>query len=192
ARRTPPSQPEPAPAPGPGSRSSSPRPPAYGASYGEGQQAAAVAPPPVTDLAQEDRPATLVWACVVTWIFTGLAAALMSMVALALVAVPDLYEEVSRQTPELAEQGITEAQVVTTAVVSTVVVLAWSALATFFAVQLWRRRSWAPVALLASAAAAGLLSVLGALASALLVVPLAACAAVVVLLCRAEVRWWLR
>lgn len=161
------------------------QPPAYGAPYGAGQPVAQATRP-------ETRPTTLVWACVLTWVGTALAAALMATIALALLAVPDLYEQVSQQTPELAAQGITESQVVRTAVVSAVVVLLWSALATFFAIQAWRRRPWARIALLASAAAAGVLSLLGALASVVLVVPLVACVTVVVLLSRTEVRWWLR
>jgi hypothetical protein len=140
----------------------------------------------------EPRPLAVVWACTVTWAATGLASGLMAMISLALLAVPDLYEEVSRQNPDLVSQGITEHQVLVTALVSTAVIVLWSALATFFAVQTWRRRPWARLALLASASAAAVILVVGALASVVLVVPLAACVAVVVLLCRTEARRWLR
>lgn len=162
-------------------------PPAYAATYAAGGPAVPEATPPAGP-----RPAAVTWACVLTWVFTALAAGLLAVVALALVAVPDLYDEVTRQTPELAQQGVSEGQVVATAVVTAVVAVLWSTLAAFFAVQTWRRRSWARIGLLACAAAAGLLSLTGVLASAVLVVPLAACVAVVALLLRTEVRWWLR
>jgi len=164
-------------------------PPAYASTYASGAPTPSVpgvGPAPAGQAGP--RPAAVTWACLVTWIFTGLAAVLMAIVALALVAVPDLYDEVSRQTPELAEQGVSESQVIATAVTTAVVVVLWSVLAAFFAVQTWRRRPWARIGLLASAVAAGLLSLTGVLASVVLVVPLAACVAVVVLLLRTEVR----
>lgn len=183
----PPAQPQPQPQPGAAHPAG---PPAYAATYAA--SAPTVPGHPPTSAPAGPRPAVVTWACVLTWVFTALAAGLMTMVALALVAVPDLYDEVTQQTPELAQQGVSEGQVIATAVVTAVVVVLWSALAAFFAVQTWRRRSWARTGLLASAAAAGLLSLTGVLASVVLVVPLAACVAVVALLLRTEVRWWLR
>lgn len=186
-------QPTPPTFPGPGAAPDGP--PAYASTYASGTQ---VAPAPAPGTAPGPggvpgpRPAAVTWACLLTWVFTGLAATLMAMVALALVAVPDLYDEVVRQTPELAQQGVSESQVIATAVTTAAVVGLWSALAAFFAVQTWRRRRWARIGLLACAVAAGLLSLTGVVASVVLVVPLAGCVAVVVLLLRTDVRWWVR
>ena len=184
----------------PATPSAGPRPhPGFGvvppASYAATQVAprpdhhVAAGPPP----ARPRRPDAVVWACVLTWVFSGVAAFVMAISALVMAASPDLvFDELYRQNPDLADQGVTERTIqVATYVTATVTVL-WAVAASVLAVLLVRRVRWARVALLASTGAAGFLCLLAAaLGSLLLVVPMVACAATFTMLLQANVRAWL-
>ncbi|MDQ3485576.1 MAG: hypothetical protein M3445_09260, partial [Actinomycetota bacterium] len=96
----------------------------------------------------EARPGTLVWACVLTWIFCGLGIVGMGLSALVLLAAPDLFfDELTRQNPELVEQGVTQGGIETAAYAGTAVVIPWCAAAIVFAVLAFRGIGWARTAL---------------------------------------------
>lgn len=135
------------------------------------------------------RPDALVWACVLTWAFTGLAAVVMGASAVLMAAQPELViEEMRRQGQQLGDTG---ADAITEAVyLSAAVVIGWSMLASFFAVLAFRGVPWGRIGLLASALVAAVVSLLGVAASLLIVLPAGAALATVVLLNRPEVRAW--
>lgn len=141
-------------------------------------------PPPV-----RRRPDALVWACVLTWAFAGLAAVMMGASALLMATSPDLVvEELRRQGNELGDTG---ADAITEAVyLSAAVVIGWSLLASFFAVLAFRGVPAGRSGLLASALVAAVVTLLGVVASPLVVLPAGAALVTVVLLNRPEVRAW--
>lgn len=135
------------------------------------------------------RPDALVWACVLTWAFSGLAAVMMAASALLMATSPDLVlEELQRQGNEL---GDTSTGAITEAVyLSAAVVVGWSLLASLFAVLAFRGVPAGRSGLLASALVAAVVSLLGVLATPVVVVPAAAAMTTVFLLNRPDVRAW--
>ena len=106
-----------------------------------------------------------------------------------MLAQPDtLLDEVHKQNPDLADQGITDAVLRTTVYVTAVVVMVWSLAAVALGVLAWRRVRWAATGLMVSAGVAGGLCLLVVVGSALLLLPLVGCAATVALLLRPEAR----
>jgi hypothetical protein len=140
------------------------------------------------------RPGPVVAACVLTWVMS-LLAVLMMLVSIALL-VSDagrVYDEVVRQNPGLAGQGVSQDVLVQATYVLGGVAIVWSLVAIALAVLVFRRVAWARPLLMASAGMAGLLCLLAVAVGQLLVlVPLAACVAAVALLARPEVRTWFR
>ena len=139
----------------------------------------------------EHRPDAVVWACVLTWAFSGMTIVVMVASAVLMASNPDLvFDELARQDADLAsgDSGVlTEATYVTTAVAGV-----WSMLAIVLAVLAYRRVSWARWALVVSAAVAAVICLLGTLSSLLLAVPAGATLVTVALLNRPEVRAWFR
>jgi hypothetical protein len=139
-------------------------------------------PPAIT------RPAAVRVACTVTWAMTSLALVLFSMTLLVVLAEPDaLISEMRRQDPDLADEVLRDT---TRIAVVVAVLLAWSAAGLLFAVLAWRRVPWAAIALIVSAALAGLLCLALLAGSVTLVVPMAGCVAVLSLMLRREARQW--
>lgn len=141
------------------------------------------------------RPAAVTWACVLAWLSTAAVFGLLGMVVVMMVAAPgDVLDAAHRANPDLADQGVTDADLKALTYVICGVAMAWSAAAAVLAVLAWRRVRWAATWLAISAGLASalcLLTVIGALSPALLV-PLAACAATVALLLRPESLAWFR
>ena len=137
------------------------------------------------------RPPAVVWACVLTWVGTGIVVAGLAATVLVMLASPNaLFEELHRQNPDLADQGLTDGEIKAATFVSAAVFLPWSVAAAGFAIQAIRRVRWGRRALMLSAAVAGAVSLVGLLASAIMVLPLVAAVATVALLARPEVRAW--
>ncbi len=140
------------------------------------------------------RPGPVVAACVLTWVMSSLAV-LMMLVSIALL-VSDagrVYDEVVRQNPELAGQGVSQDVLVQATYVLGAVVAVWALVAIALAVLVFRRVAWARPMLIASAAMAGLLCLLAvAVGQVLVLLPLAACVTTVAMLARPEVRTWFR
>ena len=140
------------------------------------------------------RPSSVLAACLVTWIATGLAALGIAATAFTLATVPDLlFEELQRQNPDaLPSAGLTESEVRTSTLVLCGVALAWCAGAVAFAVATFQGRAWGRRALLVSSALLSGLALATMLASIVMVLPLAAGAATLGLLLRPESRAWCR
>jgi len=144
-------------------------------------------------VAPVQRPVPVVWACVLTWVFSASAFTLLLLTFVVMLAAPDtVIEEAHRQNPDLAGQGVSDAMLRTTVYVTSVVVVLWSAGAIALGVLTWRRVRWAASALVASAAVAGGLCLLVVASSLVLALPLVGCVATVLMLLRPEARSWFR
>ncbi len=146
------------------------------------------ATPPTVPLA---RPPAVVWACVLTWICTAVVVTALAATVLVMLLSPDvLFEELHKQNPDLADQGLSDREIETATYVSAGLFLPWCAVAAGFAIQAFRRRRWARLGLMVCAAMAGALSLLCMVASVVMVLPFVAAVATVALLARPEVRAW--
>lgn len=139
------------------------------------------------------RPRALLWACLVTWASTALAGAgLVLSLAVLTGDSQQILHEMYRQNPRLADQGLTDHTLLVMMWVITGLGLAATVAAAVFALLLFLRQHWAWYALVASAAAAALLFLVGALGSPVVLVFLAAAVATIGCLVRPEVRAWLQ
>lgn len=137
------------------------------------------------------RPGAVLWACLVTWSVCGLGMIFMALSVLTLLAVPDLvFDEIDRQSPDLAAEGLSRSSIITGTYVSAAVVLLWGAAAVTFAVLAFRRVAWGRTALMICAGVAGVVCLVGSLFSIMLALPFVACTATFALLMRPEVRAW--
>jgi hypothetical protein len=176
------------PAPSPPSAPPAPAAPAAPAAAAPPALAASAAPA-VGPVAA--RPAALVWACALTWAFTFLAFLALGLSVVLVLASPGLVlDEVARQNPELARQGITESVLRTTVVATAVVGMAWAVFAAVCAGLAWRRVRWARLGLLGSACLTGAVCLAGAVTNVVMLVPLIATTATAVLLLRSDVAAW--
>lgn len=141
-----------------------------------------------------DRPSAVVWACVLTWVCSGLTAIGMVVSAIALGLDPDpLLDRAREQSPELSQQGVTDGMLLGLTYVMMGGIVLWALSAIVLAVLTYRRVDWARIVLVVSAATAAALCVLGTLVgSYLLVVPLIASVVTISLLVRADTRPWFR
>jgi hypothetical protein len=178
----PPPPPEP-PAPTPPAQASTPRP-----HQGFGTPAAS---PGVGAGRPVRRPVAVMWACVLTWVISGMAALMMGLSALVIALQPDLvFDELRRQNPDFGEQGVTDRAVQVATYVTAGVTVLWALAAVVLAVLVLRRSGWARIALLISAAGAGVACLVASLGSVLMVLPAFGCAVTFSLLLRPEVRAW--
>ncbi len=137
------------------------------------------------------RPATLVWACVLTWIFTGLAAAVLVTSIVLLARDPGvILDKMHEQNPDLASQGVSDHLILVVCYVTCALLTLWSVGASVLAVLAFRRKRLAMYGLLVSTAGAAVFCLLGVLGSFVVVVPLAAAAVTIGCLVRPEVKAW--
>ncbi len=137
------------------------------------------------------RPTAVAWACALTWVFAGLAVVVMAASIAVLVASPDLvFDEVRRQNPDLAAQGVSDHLVVQLTYVLGAVIILWSLAAMVLAGLAFRGVAWARVPLVVSASLAAGLCLVAAISQFLMVLPLAACVVALALLLRPDVRAW--
>lgn len=144
------------------------------------------APPPPAR-----RPGAVLWACALTWAFSGLVAVGMVLAAVVVAMSPEqLMDELRRQDAALAED-VSEDLLVATTIAMTVVLLVWCVVAAVAAWFTFRQAAWAQITLIVSAAGAGLICLVGTLVGSFpLVVLLAGCSTTVALLLRPESRAW--
>ena len=97
------------------------------------------------------RPAEVALACALTWVFAGLALVVMAASMVVLATSPGLvFDELHRQNPDLASQGVSDATLRTMTFVVGGIVIAWSLAALVVAVLAFRGcvgpgpRSWSP------------------------------------------------
>ena len=139
-----------------------------------------------------DRPRPVVAACALTWVSSGLVALGLLLTAVVLAVDPDpLLDEVHRQRPDLAEQGVSDGMLIGVSRVISAVVVLWCVAAVVLAALVYRRIDWARVVLLVSAGISAAVCLVGLVAGGfLLVVPLAAAVGSFVLLVRPDSRLW--
>ena len=137
------------------------------------------------------RPGAVVTACVVTWVLAALVAGLMLISAIVVAAAPDLlFTELDKQNPDWQAQGVSRTAVEVATYVIAGLTCLWAATAIVLGVLVWRRVGWARNALLASAVTAGLVCLVAAIGSFVLIVPAVGCLLTASLLIRPEVRAW--
>lgn len=138
------------------------------------------------------RPRALLWACVLTWICTSIAAVglALSLLVMSQNSGPVL-DRLYRRNPHLADEGLSRHAVLVLLFVISAVVLVAAVAAAVFAVLVFLRTYWAWYALVISSAVASLLFVLGSLGSPVAIVLLGASIATIVFLVRPEVKAWL-
>jgi hypothetical protein len=137
------------------------------------------------------RPNSLVTACLLTWFFCT-ATVILGGVTLVLLAgdTTTLLHRMHQQDPQLATAGISDHQVLVICYVTGSLMVVWALAAGVLAVLAYQgqRRAWH--ALLASTAVVVVAALFGVIASVILLVPLVAAVATLVLLVRPEVRAW--
>ena len=138
------------------------------------------------------RPDAVVWACVLTWAFSGMAIVVMAASAVLMASNPDLvFDELARQDADLASSSsdvLTEVTYATTAVAGV-----WSLLAIVLAVLTYRRVSLGALgAARLGRGRRGDLPARDVGSSLLMAVPAGATLVTVALLNRPEVRAWFR
>jgi hypothetical protein len=164
----------------------------YAHPFGEPQAQHGTWPSLPSAPSSDRRPEGVVLAFVLTLVSAGLVLVLVSISVLVMAVSPDLMlEEVLRQQPELADQGVTQAMLQTTTFVMGGVVIAWAAAAIVLAFLTLGRRRVAAQLLMASAALSAVLCVVGTFASLLLALPAFASIVTVAVLRRPDVRAWL-
>jgi hypothetical protein len=138
------------------------------------------------------RPRALLWACLLTWVCTGIAATGLAL-SLAVMSADSesVMHDVYRSNPKLADQGVSQHALLAMLIAISAVVLAAAVAAAVFAVLLFRRHQWAWYALVVSASGAALLFLIGSFGSPVAIVLLGACVATIACLVRPEVRAWL-
>lgn len=147
---------------------------------------------PAAGLGAPRRPAALIWAAVLTWVFASLGLlSTLAAVAVLLIDPSPVLTELHRQQPELAAQGVTDRLIVDATYAMAAVMSLWAIASIVLAGLVFLGIGWARVTLAVLTALSATLLVLGVAAGQLvLLVPLAAAVATVVLLGRGEVRGW--
>lgn len=157
--------------------------------------AQAIAPPPRPAVAAgvpTPRPSAVTWACILTWVGSGLTLLGAGASGVLLGLQPDvLLDEVHKQNPELDAQGVSDDLLIGTTFVMLGGFVLWCVAAAVVAYFVFRGLEWARIALIVSASTAGAVFLIGtAVGAFLLAVTLATSIATVVLLVRPEVRAW--
>jgi hypothetical protein len=138
------------------------------------------------------RPRALLWACVLTWVCTGLASGgLVLSLAKMRHDSDSVVDGLYRRDPQLAEQGLSRHSVLAMLYALSAIVLLAAVAAAVFAILVFLRHHWAWYALVVSASAATLLFLVGSFGSPAAIVLLGACVATIACLVRPEVRSWL-
>lgn len=138
------------------------------------------------------RPEGVLVAFVLTLVSAGLVLVLTALSVAVMAFSPDaLMDEVLRQQPELADQGVTQELLQTTTFVMGGIVMLWAAAALVLAFLTLARRRAAAQALTVSAAVSAVLCIVGTFASLVLALPAFASIVTVAVLRRPDVRLWL-
>jgi len=119
---------------------------------------AGLAPPPPL---VRSRPDSVLWACVLTWAFSGVTAVFL---VASLVLVPlrrdELLADVHKQNPDIANSGVSDDLLLWMAGGLVFVMVLWALGAMTLGWLVWVGHDWARIALVCSAAVAGVLSLI--------------------------------
>ncbi|WP_151084183.1 hypothetical protein [Nocardioides cynanchi] len=137
------------------------------------------------------RPSTVLWACVITWIFAGLTA-LTLVVSVSFLAANStaVLAKMHDQNPALAEQGLSDHAILVICYVFCGLCILWCLVAAGCATLVFRRVRWSWLALVVSTSGVAALCLLGVVGSVITLVPLAAAGVTLALLVRPESRRW--
>ncbi|MBA2954693.1 hypothetical protein GON03_10190 [Nocardioides sp. MAH-18] len=140
----------------------------------------------------ERRPGAVLWACVLTWVATGVTLFGLAGSGVVLAVRTDvMLDEAHRQSPDLAAQGVTDQMLVVATYLLIGGIGLWCLAAAGIALFVLRGAAWARIVLLVSAAAASAACLVGAAVGAVvLLLPLGASVATIALLLRSEVGLW--
>ncbi|WP_243059622.1 hypothetical protein [Nocardioides sp. SR21] len=150
------------------------------------------APYPTPYTVPATRPRAVVWACVLTWVFSSIAILGMVGAGVALALEPQpLIDRAREQNPELSAQGVTDNLLLGVTFAMVVALVLWCISAIVLAVFTFRRAEWARIMLVICAGTAAALSLAGLVFGAfLLAFSLVGSVAVAALLIRPDVRPW--
>jgi hypothetical protein len=158
---------------------------------GFGQQGAAPAQQTSFWAPASTRPPSVVWACALTWLFSGLGVVLMAIGLVYFVANSDpVLTEIRAQNPEVDEAGLTDQMIVVATVLIGLAVIVWALAAIVLAFLFYRGVSWSRLVLLISTGGAVGLLAFGALTQWSLIVPFLAAAMTFSMLLRPEAAAW--
>ncbi len=138
-----------------------------------------------------NRPTTVLWACVITWIFAGVTA-LTLVVSMTFLAANSsaVLDKMHEQNPALSQQGLSDHAILVVCFVFCSLCIVWCLVAAGCATLVFRRVRWSWVALVVSTSGVAALCLLGIIGSVVTLVPLAAAGVTLALLVRPESRRW--
>lgn len=136
------------------------------------------------------RPIEVLQACVITWVSCGIALAFSLLGLMGVLIAPDAVRDAWERTPEAADAGLAFGTLKKVLVATLAIFAVWSLAAIVVTVFAFVGRNWARIALISSAGTAAVVCLLGAVSSLLMLIPLAACGAVLGLLIRPGVTAW--
>lgn len=147
--------------------------------------------PPPHPATCDRRPGAVLWACVLTWVFTGLTVlALVASTVKLTVDGDEVLDQLHRDNPELS-RGLSDSLVLTSTYLLIAAVAVWCLAAAAIAVLTFRRVSWARIVLVVSAAGCSALCLLGAaLGQNLMMFPLGGALVTIGLLLRPDTAPW--
>ncbi|WP_205471988.1 hypothetical protein [Nocardioides sp. SYSU D00038] len=136
------------------------------------------------------RPASVVWACFLTWAFSVTAALVLTVSVVWILSDTDRFlAEMVKQEPELLEM-MSRSMVVTSVVATLVGLIVAVVVVSGFAVLVWRGVPWARLALTISAALGAVGSLVLLVGAVAMVVPLVGAAAILMLMLRPDTAAW--
>jgi hypothetical protein len=149
------------------------------------------APAPAQMTRPDVRPSSVVWACVITWLFAGFTALILigSMAFLA-TSSSAVLRKMHEQNPALAQQGLSDHMILVICFVFCSLCVVWCLVAAACAVLVFRRVRWSWLALVISTSGVAALCLLGIVGSVVTLVPLAGAGVTLALLVRPESRRW--
>lgn len=148
-------------------------------------------PGPPAPAPAPDRPDSVLWACILTWVFAGIAGLTMAAIGLVVFASPEVFlDELRSREPQSTQDGLSDSEVTAGIYVIAGITVVWSSVATVLAILLFNRVAWARLALAISTAGAGAVWLVLATQALVMVAPFLACAVTFGLLLRREVQVW--
>lgn len=149
--------------------------------------------PPTPPEVPVRRPDSVVWATVLTWIFSGLTVIVLAASGFVFAQDPHgLLTELRQQEPSLDDAGATDSMLIAVVIVMLAIFVVWALVAALLALFVWRGREWARIALVVSAMVAGVVSIIGVVAGGITLPLLVACGVVTRLLLAPPAAAWCR
>jgi hypothetical protein len=136
------------------------------------------------------RPASVIVATALTWLFAGLTTFLFSIIVLMLMFGQDALVEAVRANPQFDEMNVSMDDLLAVLWVASAIAIFWSLSAVILAVLAFRRIGWARIALGVSAAITALMSISAQWAGLIMIIP--AAATVGLLFSRSASAWYSR